>query len=582
MNKLKKYIISFSTLLILLFTSHIALANNIESINSKAKIHKDGSVTITEHRIFHAEKGTEHYLTFGNLGPSELLDFKVYEKGEELQNIGSWDTHASLEEKAGKYGVNKTSGGIELCFGIGSYGKKDFTIEYTFSNFIRELQDGKQAAYWYFIQPNMNPVSEIEIIVTNDFGFNFKTSGTKIWGFGYKGLTEILDNQLSLTANKGFNTSDYIVMLSIFPEKTFNTTAKSKHTSKSILNLAMTGATSNETVQENPTNNRKSNFFSNDAERNKLILFGLIWLGAAILIYPLVYANEKRKKKEEYEETHRYITYTREGTYYREIPYDGKITDIGEFFTAPLSQYIMVLILKWIQDGYLKETKTKKGLIFKKEKFALAINENIHFESDSQAEKELWEMIVSASGEDKILSERDFLDYVYKYENGINWWHGHINNEGRRNLEKESYIKAEYKKFFIFFTTKRYKATKKGQQIIDNIMGFRNYLLEFSLLSEREVGDVKLWEKYMIWASMMGISKEVYKQLSLVNARIVEKFNYNFDTISSADSFASSIERSQRIIDNRYESSSSSGDGGSSYSGGGSGAAGESSGGGTR
>lgn len=102
-----------------------------------------------------------------------------------------------------------------------------------------------------------------------------------------------------------------------------------------------------------------------------------------------------------------------------------------------------------------------KDLIFKKEKIALAINENIHFESDSQAEKELLEMIVSSSDEDKILFEKEFLDYVHKYENGINWWHGQINNEGIKNLEKENYIKAEYKKFFIFFKTKRYKATKK-------------------------------------------------------------------------------------------------------------------------
>lgn len=53
-----------------------------------------------------------------------------------------------------------------------------------------------------------------------------KLQGQKIWGFGYKGLTEILDNQLSLTANRGFNTSDYIVMLSISPEKTSNPHSK--------------------------------------------------------------------------------------------------------------------------------------------------------------------------------------------------------------------------------------------------------------------------------------------------------------------------------------------------------------------
>ena len=148
--------------------------NQIESIHIKAIIQEDGSVIIRDHRIFYAEEGTEHYISLDNLGESVLLDFTVYdEKGNPLEDVGEWDVYASFSDKAGKYGINHAGSGIELCFGLGEYGRREFVIEYKLSNFIFNLSDGHQGFYWQFINPNMDPIKNIQIEVQTDVLFEF-------------------------------------------------------------------------------------------------------------------------------------------------------------------------------------------------------------------------------------------------------------------------------------------------------------------------------------------------------------------------------------------------------------------------
>ena len=101
----KKWLSRFGTILtaMLLLLSFIlpmkVEANDIESIQITATIQDNGSVIIRDHRVFHAEEGTEHYISLGSMGDAELLNFTVYdEHGEPLQNIGDWDINASFEE----------------------------------------------------------------------------------------------------------------------------------------------------------------------------------------------------------------------------------------------------------------------------------------------------------------------------------------------------------------------------------------------------------------------------------------------------------------------------------------------------
>jgi hypothetical protein len=56
---------------------------------------------------------------------------------------------------------------------------------------------------------------------------------------------------------------------------------------------------------------------------------------------------------------------------------------------------------------------------------------------------------------------------------------------------------------------------------VDVVFGFKNFLLNFSSIDDRNPQDVKLWDEYLIYAELLEISDEVKKQFSKLN------INYN-------------------------------------------------------
>ena len=119
--------------------------NNIQSIQIEVILHEDGSATIQETRKMETYEHTELYIVLENLQGTDLMDFEVAGFTEEE----NWAIDASFEEKAGKYGVIDTDAGYELAWGITEYGTPEYTVTYTLSNMVRELEDG-QALFWNF------------------------------------------------------------------------------------------------------------------------------------------------------------------------------------------------------------------------------------------------------------------------------------------------------------------------------------------------------------------------------------------------------------------------------------------------
>jgi uncharacterized membrane protein YgcG len=60
-----------------------------------------------------------------------------------------------------------------------------------------------------------------------------------------------------------------------------------------------------------------------------------------------------------------------------------------------------------------------------------------------------------------------------------------------------------------------YILTNKGQELAGQIIGLRNYLLDFSNFKDRGVPDLTLWDRYLVYATAFGISEKVAKQLAL-------------------------------------------------------------------
>lgn len=596
MKKFRRVISLALVLFLMLFQPSQIYANDIESIDIEAKLQDNGSVIITDHRVFNAQTGTEHFISIGNLGNSQIIDFKVFENDQQLQDIGEWNVNASFEEKAGKYGINDTGSELELCFGLGSYGRKEFTIQYTITNFIYNLTDGYQMFYWQFINPNMDYTNSINIRVTTANGFKFEYPDTRMWGFGYKGTTSISQDALTMTTNGEFRTTDYMVMLSIMPANTFHTTNSLDRDSESMINQAMEGADLNgmtyeeyRTLQEKPhgiENNYDdypvdypdepqydsspgSGFFSFAAP---FIGINVGIIGLVIAIMFSVNRNSKPKHK---------VSESVKSGYYREIPYKGLFLDLEFLIDMPVSNIISAFILKWVEEGALVDDIEIVGIFTSREKLALKINKDSPPKFGSGLEETLWYMVVHAAGDDAILSEKEFNRYIRRNITVFNEWTEDITNRSRKLLAKHEFIKEEKYRVLGIFPSTRYVETPVGQKLIDNISMFKNYLKDFSLLDERPVSNVKLWNEYLIWAAILGISKEVYEQLKIVDPRIDEYMPYNYNTILLTTNFAHAAQLTQSNA-NSSSGSSFSGGGGSSFGGGGGGSFGGGSGGGTR
>ena len=137
--------------------------------------------------------------------------------------------------------------------------------------------------------------------------------------------------------------------------------------------------------------------------------------------------------------------------------------------------------------------------------------------------------------------------------------------------------------------------TQSGFEMQNKWIGLVNYMKDFSLIDEKTVPDLILWEKYLVFATTFGISKQVIEQMKAKypkvfieekwedeNLNVIKFFNdsgyfsSNIETATSLSSISKSISEARSISTTeivRYNAShsSSSGGGGGGFSGGGGG-----------
>lgn len=128
--------------------------------------------------------------------------------------------------------------------------------------------------------------------------------------------------------------------------------------------------------------------------------------------------------------------------------------------------------------------------------------------------------------------------------------------------------------------------TQKGAEEQEKWRALYRYMKNFSLLKEKEIPDIILWEKFLVFATAFGISKKVIEQLKIVYPEFSEEmmaknnymYNYSFIENHIQNSLEKSVSKSI-IAYNTERYASSDGSGGGFSSGGGGGAGGGSMGG---
>lgn len=539
------------------------MADSMYKIDMDIYIDENGNADITEVWDVRATGGSEWYKQLHNLGNSELSNFVVYMDGTELI-YKNWNVNESLSEKAGYYGINYTSSGLELCFGKRDMSRHTFTLKYTLSNFIFNTDDS-QVLYWT-LMPNVT-VDNFSVEVSSYYAF---PDTLDVWGYGYKGYAYVEDGKIKMS-NEDSLSNEYVVLLAKFPLNTFNISniVNDYNNFDDVLEEAEEGTFEHDYDEEQfSVFTSIINFIFNMLPF--LIMFFSIFLGAkSVLKNKYGYKNNKVIDKKN-------VPMFRDIPCNKDIYYANVLIKLNEFGYKE-SNIFGAIILKWVRDDKIVFKNEKVGM-FNKETSVIDLTKDTTF--DNEVENELFDMMRAAS-KDGILEAKELEKWCSKNYSKFLDLFKKIETNTISSLRSSGHI-----------YTRNNKEECKYNNVMDDtiyndsiqLYGLKNYLEEFSRMDTKEVMEVKLWDEYLMFAYLFGMADKVAKQLKNMYPEILEYdttgsgrmlFDYDMLIFVNHISMRSvSAASSARTAAQSYSSGgggfSSGGGGGGSFGGGGS------------
>lgn len=564
-----KYILLGIFVFLISSGSVYASSNEIYKIDIQVKINSDASADITETWNMKVGEGTEVYKPMTNLTSSEISNFKVYdESGTNYTNI-DWDINASLASKKYKSGIHYTSDGLELCWGMGSYGKHTYTISYHVTNFVRNVEDS-QMVYWKLVNDSMDPAPEkVTITLSSDIYFS---ATLDVWGYGYKGYAYVADGKIYMETESDLDSSEYMVLLAKFDANTFEATATEEGNFDSWQEKAEEGTFDYD--------------YSEKSSKLDIILETLIIIFSFIfpvfIMIIIILTSQKTGIAD--------VDFGSEGkkidkknlNYFRDIPCKKDIH--RAYFIATLyglnkkkEDFLGTVLLKWLNEEKIQVIETSKTL-FSKSKNSIDLKKDEEKNFTNTLEQELYDMLLTAS-KDGVLENKEFEKWCSNhYSKILDWFNKVINEEKKVLVEDGSLIETE-KVTLKVFKSKTYIAQPSLKQEAIELAGLKQFLVDFSDMKNKEAIEVHLWKEYLMFAQIFGIANKVAKQFKNLYPDLITDMNYDNIVFVNTISY-NGISHAQSAR-SRAESYSSGG-GGFSSGGGGGGSFGGGSGGGCR
>ena len=572
-KKIKILILSlFAFVLLTLFNT--ADANSINSISMDIFLDDEGNASVTEVWECYATEWTEVYHPYYNLGNSKITDLIVSDSKGEYTTLSYWDTSGDLEDKAYKCGINKISDGVELCWGISEYGYHTYTAKYKISNFVSELTDS-QMIYWTLIPHNFSDsIGNAYIKIYSNFNID---DSVGVWGYGnYGGTAYVYDGYIEMQSDGSLSKSEYMTILVQFPLETFKCNNKLGNDFEHYYNMAEDGAT-HYTYEDD-------SFETIITRIAVVVMFICFWGFIFSVIGYIIFSNLKH-----YDFGPEGKKITKDAPYFRDIPCNKDL--YRAYFVA--NEYNILknkndiagaIILKWIKDGIISVRQETKGKILKKEEAVITIiNENP--EIANKNEQKLFDLlckqsILEVDGNKTVDNEKLKKWCEDHYERVFSWFDSVLKEEKDKLVEDGLLIKKKAT-FLKIFKYDIYEISQELREDAVQIAGLKRFLLDYTLIKEREAIEVHLFEEYLIFAQMLGIAKKVAKQFSELYPDLVEQSCFNsYDNFYFVNVYAYSAVHEASVAKSRAESYSSGGGGFSSGGGGGGSFGGGSSGGG--
>ncbi|MEG1779292.1 MAG: DUF2207 domain-containing protein, partial [Oscillospiraceae bacterium] len=265
--------------------------------------------------------------------------------------------------------------------------------------------------------------------------------------------------------------------------------------------------------------------------------------------------------------------------YFRETPLAGNLeaTHImaREFYQSDDDgNLIAATLMKLLSAGCLEPiTESDAGFMGReKETVSLRLVKPPEFRGITA--KSLYHLLTNASGNDQILQEKELEAYCkLNYQSMMR-----IMQDAQRDGNETLVGIGCYKSAGNVATLSN--LSERGQGQLMNLMGFKKYLLDFSLIGERGISEAIIWQDYLTFATLLGIADKVMEQLGKIypDTNVYQQQAQSVYYVATHYSHVTW----QTAKNAENEAKRAAGGGGSSSQGGGGGFSGGGSGGGTR
>ncbi len=546
-NVKKIFKLFFFLFLIMIFTLKVdAASNEIQNININILIKENGDAEIQEIWDVVAASGTELYKPYYNLGNSKIVNFDVYENNQKFEKLNIWNIDDSRENKAYKSGINYLTDGLELCFGFGEFGKHIFTLKYTITNFVKQYNDA-DLIYFTLFPHNFTPTPKnVDISISSEKKF---PDDTLIWGYGWEGIADHVDDKLIFNANN-LNKSNYITILVKFPKGYYLTNDKINNNFEEVFKMAEKGV---------------------EYEKESLsdILFTIFIFSIFFITFFIIIKNSLKSQKNiphVLNIKNRKLPKNQDIHYFRDIPCDKDLEYAylvgGEYnIIDDKSNILSAMILKFIKEKKIEIIKKDKS-----NKIEFRLNACEKFNSES--EKKLFTIMLNASDKNKVLTINSFILYAKKNYEKINSWFSSILSLQVKKLKMKKLVTEEISQVL---KIKQEIPNETIREEAIKLAGLKKYFKKFTLIENKNIDQVKIWEEYLIFATLLGVAKKVNKKLKKLYPEFVEYIDYDIMDILFINSMSRSlvnISASQHRMNSGGSGFSSFGGGGGSFGGG--------------
>ena len=492
----------------------------IRDIDITLTLLPDGSASIRERWDICAADGTEWYLVRSNLGDIGIGGLSVSdESGLDYICEDGWDTERSLAEKAGRCGILRKRDGAELCWGIGSLGDHVFDIRYTMSRCLKSLND-YDMLHLQTVSPGLSsPPRHVRVTVRAQ-EHQLDTTNTRAWGFGYEGRVDFRGGGVVFESTEPFVRNSSVIVLLRFDKGMFSSPSVQDRDFSEALAVAMEGADFGGHGSD-----------GSEAGSGFARLLAIFVLGIAAMTGIGVWHRSSVRRK---------ILGMKpsEVGWCRDIPF-GSDLEASAYTLEKLGEHAgrdtlaAALILRMIYKGQLSVSKDGRGRV--ELSFArissspgsgglsagaegMTAGSSFQHGDDPSSEK-LREMMLEASGSDKVLQHKEFSRWAGRHTHEVAGWSRRALVHGRDALRDGGFIYGS-------------SYTPSGSAEARKLLGLKKFLQDFTLMDEKEAIEAVLWQEYLVYGALFGIADKVADQLREINPEaFAEVMDYDYPTM---------------------------------------------------